>query len=158
MKTLLFLCVSASLVAMSWAIPQTITSGGIFGSGRSLEKFAGDRETWPPSAALPGPWSPPAANGVRTLTDSTTVFGLPAAEVRAEQSNDRLTRLRVTFRDNGKDKRTLFTRVSQNIAAFTGHPPREEGRDAKVFRYEKTQIRATPAKEGEVIVEFTPLP
>lgn len=157
MKTLLAVCSSIGFTAITWAIPQTI-GNGVFGSGRNLEQFAGDSAAWAASAELPGPWSAPAADGSRTLTDSAVVFGLTAAEVRAERSSDRLTRLRVTFRDNGKDKRTLFTRVSQSIAAFTGHPPRSEGRDAKIFRYEKTQIRATPAKEGEVVVEFTPLP
>ncbi len=158
MKTLLSICLIAGFAATVWAIPQTFQTNGVFGAGRTLEQFAGDRATWSPSAPLPGPWSAPAADGVRILTDATKVFGLNAAEVRAEQSNDRLTRLKVVFRDNGKERRTLFTRVAQGIAAFTGHPPREEGHDGKVFRYEQTQIRATPAREGEVIVEFTPLP
>lgn len=157
MKTFLAVCLFISLTALMWAIPQTVGVGA-FGSGRSLEQFAGDSASWAASAELPGPWSAPAADGARTLTNSTVVFGLTAAEVRAERSSDRLTRLRVVFRDSGKEKRTLFSRVSQSIAAFTGHPPRSEGRDAKIFRYEKTQIRATPAKEGEVVVEFTPIP
>lgn len=157
MKTLLSLSLSAALVATTWAIPQTVTSPGIL-AGRSVEQFAGNSASWSPSAALPGPWSAPAADGTRTLTDKAVVFGLTAAEVKAVQSNDRLTSVRVVFRDSGKDRRTLLTRVSQGIAAFTGHPAKEEGHDAKVFRYEKTQIRATPAREGEVVVEFTPAP
>ena len=158
MKTLPFVCLIVGFAATTWAIPQTVGPTGNFGAGRNFEQFAGDRATWSPSAALPGAWSPPAADGGRTLTDHAVIFGLPAAEVHAEQSNDRLIRLRVVFRDSGKDRRTLFTRVSQGIAAFTGHPAREEGRETKVFRFEQTQIRATPAKEGEVVVEFTPAP
>jgi len=160
MKSLFALCFSAALAATSWAIPQNFTTPTttFFGPGRNFEQFAGDRATWSPSADLPGPWSPPAADGARTLNNNVVIFGLNAAEVRAERSSDRLTLLRVVFRDSGKDRRTLFTRVSQGIAAFTGHPPRAEGKDAKVFRYEQTQIRAKPAKEGEVVVEFTPVP
>jgi hypothetical protein len=157
MKTLLSLSVSAALVATTWAIPQTFNTG-ILGAGGSVEKFAGDPASWTPSADLPGSWSAPAADGTRKLTDKAVVFGVPAAEVQAVKSNDRLISLRVVFRDSGKDRRTLLTRVSQGISAFTGHPGKEEGHDTKVFRYEKTQIRATPAREGEVVVEFTPAP
>jgi len=149
----------AALAMFASAIPQTITSG-TFGSaaGLSFEQFASARTTWAPGAALAGSWSPPAADGARTLAETAVVFGLPAAEVRAEESRDRLTRLRVVFRESGQERRTLFTRVTQGIAAFTGHPARTEDKEARVFRHEQTQIRATPAGEGEVVVEFTPVP
>src|SRR6187402_2444113 len=129
MKHLLSIGFCLALTAAAWAIPQTITGGTVF-AGRNLEQFAGDSATWSPRADLPGPWSAPAPDGSRTLTDGTVVFGLPASEVRAERSSDRLTRLRVVFRDNGKDRKTLFNRVSQSITAFTGHAPKGEGKEA----------------------------
>ena len=150
---------AAALPATALAIPQTVSSTGLFGSsGVSFEKFASDGATWAPGAVLAGTWSAPGADGARTLTESAVVFGLTAAEVRADQSTDRLARLLVTFRDGGKTRRTLFTRVTQAIAAFTGRTPRDEGRDTKVFRQEQTQIRASSPREGEVVVEFTPAP
>ncbi len=158
MKILLSLCLSAAFAATVMAIPQTITSPTVLLNGRNVEQFASTPASWSPNAGLPGPWSAPAADGTQTLTDKTSVFGIPAAEVQATRSSDRLTRMRVVFRDSGKDRHTLLTRVSQGIAAFTGHPAREEGHDAKVFHYEKTQIRATSGHEGEVVVDFTPAP
>ena len=159
MKLLLAIGLSVGFSIAAWAIPQTVgnnTAG--FAARRSFEQIASDRATWAPSAYIPGAWSRPDADGGRKLTESTVVFGLIAAEVHAEQSSDRLTRLRVIFRDVGKERRTLFTRVSQGIEAFTGHPGHLEGRDAKVFNFGQTQICAVPSKEGEVVVEFTCIP
>lgn len=159
MKLLLSLVLAAAFQTVAWAIPQTVQGGGtLILAGRPFEQFASDSATWAPGAPLPGAWSAPGADGARTFTESAVIFGLPAAEVRASQSSDRLTQFRVVYRETGKDRRTLFTRVTQNIAAFTGHPAKSEGKDAKVFRHEKTQIRATPAREGEVIVEISPVP
>jgi len=159
MKLLLSFVLGVVFSPMAWAIPQTVQGpGALILAGRPFEQFASDRATWAPGAALPGAWSAPAADGARTFTEPAVIFGLPAAEVRASQSSDRLTQFRVVYRETGKERRTLFTRVTQGIAAFTGHPATSEGKDAKVFRHEKTQIRATPVREGEVIVEIMPVP
>lgn len=153
----------AAVPATTFAIPQTITGNtGIFGStGGSFERYATDAATWAPGAVLAGKWSAPGADGTRTLTESALVFGLTAAEVRAEQSSDRVTRLHVVFR-NGKKSRakgssSSLPSVLQNITAFTGQPPRAEGGNAKVFLFEETQIRVSAGRDGEVAVDFTPV-
>jgi hypothetical protein len=154
----------AAAPATTFAIPQTITgNNGIFGStGGSFERYATDAGTWAPGAVLAGKWSAPGADGTRTLTESTVVFGLTAAEVRAEQSSDRVTRLHVVFRNGGKKPRVKgsspsVTSLMQNIGAFTGATPRTEGGSTKVFLYEQTQIRVSSLPQGEVVVDFTPV-
>lgn len=155
-----------STPATTFAIPQTVGgNNGIFGStGGSFERYATDAGTWAPGAVLEGKWSAPGADGTRKLTDSTMVFGMNAAEVLAEQSSDRVTRLHVVFRSGSSRRKSRskgtslsLASIMQNIAAFTGGTARAESGNAKVFLYEQTQIRVSSGREGEVAVDFTPV-
>lgn len=158
MKLLFSLVAVLAFARLAIAIPQTFGATNVVVGGRPFEQFASERAAFAPGAALPGEWTAPAADGARTLSASGVVFGVPVAEVRAVQTSERVTQFRVVYRDSGKDRRTLFTRVTQGIAAFTGHPAKSDGKTTKVFQHDGTQIRATAASEGEVVVEIAPAP
>jgi hypothetical protein len=160
---------AATAPATTFARPKAIKTNktvkdinGNFGStGGSFERYATDAATWAPGAVLEGTWSAPGADGTRTLTGGAVVFGLNAAEVRAEQSSDRLARLRVVFRGSrksrGKGSSASLTSLMQNMTEFIGGPSRAEGGNTKVFLYEQTQIRVSSQREGDVEVDFTPV-
>jgi hypothetical protein len=143
----------------AFAIPQNFSQGGGFliQAGMAFEQFAADKATWAPGAALKGEWNPPAANGAQTLKNDAVVFGLPASEITAERSSDRVSRFVVVFREGDKKKGgKFFDQVAQQVGAFAGSAGEADGRAAKTFRKDDVRIVVRGKSAREVIVEITP--
>ena len=151
--------IALALLAPSlFAIPQNFNQGGFFGVvGVAFETFATDKQTWAAGATLPGKWSGPDQSGARKLQHDAVVFGLPAAEIVAQRSAERVAKLRVSFLETGRNARPLLDRVTDNIRAFTGDSGRSIGKQTRVFRHAPVQIMARQISPRHVVIEFTPL-
>jgi hypothetical protein len=152
---------SASLIltAPTFAIPQSFSSGGGFQlrAGKPFEQFAADKDVWG-GGSLKGDWSHPNKAGVQTLKDDAVVFGLPAAEIKAERSSAGVQRFLVLFRgESQKSDKALFERVAKNVQAFTGHAGKPSAKAVQTFRHaDGVQITVRNRSDREVEVEFRP--
>ena len=148
------------LATSSPAIPQTFNTGGgfVLRAGMRFEEFAADKSTWS-SGSLKGDWSE-LKGGEQTLKDDAVVFGIPAAEIKAERTSEGVQRFRVLFRSDAAKhgQAPLVERVMQNVRAFTGDAGKADGSlNAKTFRHKDgVQITVQNKSAREVEVEFRP--
>jgi hypothetical protein len=146
-----------SLASAALAIPQNFSTGGGFRlrAGMRFEEFAADKATWS-AGTLKGEWSEPKG-GEQILKDDAVVFGIPAAEIKAERSTEGVQRFRVLFREAAAKGSSLFGRVNKGVSAFTGDQGKNSGKARKTFRHSGgVQITVQETGSHEVEVEFRP--
>jgi hypothetical protein len=157
MKTFLSVVASIALTLQTLGIPQTFNNNAFLGAvGVPFEEAAGQIAAFEPGAQPKGQWAP-----VRGRSDTlelkldALVFGIPASEITAVKSGDRVAKFRVLYRTlddrkRGKQAASLEERVLAGIAAFTGQ---SVNRRQPVI-HNGVQISTISAANGDVTVEF----
>lgn len=159
MKTLLSLALGAALTAGALAIPQTFNGGGFFGAaGINFEDFAGQTAAFDVGSKLPGKWAPVhGQKDVVKLELDAVVFGIPATEITASKSGEKVKEFRVLYKDDDaharhQKKGLLQERVLAAIKTFTGKPVDV----SHPVDYKGVNIAVGLGGNGDVIVSFTP--
>jgi len=162
MKTLLSLALGAALTAGALAIPQTFNGGGFLGAaGINFEDFAGQTASFDAGAKLPGKWA--AVHGKKDelkLELDAVVFGIPASEITASKSGEKVKEFRVLYKYEADEKRggnrknggELHERVFTAIKVFTGKSI-DLGHSVD---YKGVTISVALGGNGDVMVSFTP--
>jgi hypothetical protein len=157
MKTLLSVLAGIALAFAAYAIPQTFNNNPFFGAtGQQFEEGAAQVAAFEPGAEPKGEWAPVqgAKEKIKLKLDAV-VFGIPASEITAQKSGNRITNFRVLYRASddrkrGKQETKLETRVLAGVSAFTGK--------SAVLReptlHNGVNITVTAAASGDVTVEF----
>jgi hypothetical protein len=111
-------------VATAGAIPQTIQSPvNIFvrSAGVNFEDFATDPASEDAATGLKGRWT--TKGDTLTLSESATVFGIPAEKITATRKDGRIGTFTVTFRNTDKKtgkRQDIAGQLLANVRAYTG--------------------------------------